>query len=149
MQVRRFCNHDTVTVTPDTDIPDAARMMRSHHVGALVVVETAPEGNRPIGMVTDRDLVIEVLAQEVPMEELTVGDIMSTQPGTVLESDDLSDVLARMAELGVRRLPVTDDRGLVRGVVTLDDVLECMAELTERLRSLVGHELWQETRSRR
>lgn len=144
MRVGSFCNRDPVTITRDAEIREAARRMRTHHVGALVVAE---EG-RPVGIVTDRDLVVEVLAQEVPDDTLTVGDVMTREVGTVGEREGLSEALVRMGELGVRRLPVVDDEGCLIGLVSLDDILECYAELTERLRSVVGHELWRETRQR-
>lgn len=145
MKVGHFCNRDIVTARRDTEIREAARLMRTHHIGALVVIDR----DRPVGIVTDRDLVVEVLAAAVPDETITVGDVMTDRPGTIGEDESLSDALVRMADLGVRRLPVVDADGALQGMVSIDDILECLAELMEKLRAAVGHELWRETRLRR
>ncbi|MES1943608.1 hypothetical protein PC39_05820 [Salinisphaera sp. PC39] len=145
MKVGSFCNRDPVTVRRDTEIREAARSMRTHHVGALVVVD----GGRPVGIVTDRDLVIEVLAGDVSDDKLTIGDVMTQDVGVIEEDEGFSEALVKMAELGARRLPVVDARGHLVGMVSLDDILECYAELTDRLRSVLGQELWRETYRRR
>lgn len=145
MRVDSFCNRDPVTVRRDAGIREAARSMRTHHVGALVVVDDG----RPAGIVTDRDLVVEVLAGDRPDDTLTIGDVMTREVGTVGEDEGLSEALVTMAELGARRLPVIDGRGRLTGMLSLDDIIECFAGLADRLRSVVGQELWRETYRRR
>lgn len=149
MRVEQFCNQEVATAAPDTDIAEAARLMRSRHVGALVIVDPHAFQREPLGIVTDRDLVVEVLAQEAPIGALTVSDVMSSNLGTVSEQDDVWEAVARMSELGVRRLPVVNERGELAGILSVDDVLEWFAEAMSRLRGLIGREIWHESKTRR
>lgn len=149
MEVARFCEKDVVTTPRHTRIRDAAALMRKYHVGSLVIVESDEKESALVGVVTDRDLVIEVLAQDVPIDSLAVGDIVQTPIETIDESADIWEAMECMAELGVRRLPVVDAECYLRGIITLDDILEWFAESMDRMRTLVGNEIWQETRARR
>ena len=85
--------------------------MREHHVGGLVVVKEKSGKRVPVGIVTDRDLVIEVIAEGVDMGDISVGDIMSDQLVTAREGDDLLETIKMMRARGIRRLPVIDDDG--------------------------------------
>jgi CBS domain-containing protein len=115
--------------------------MREFHVGDLVVVEPADGGARPVGIVTDRDLVVEVLAQDVPVDEITIDDVMSTNVATAREDDDVLDTLSRMRELGVRRMPVVDARGMLAGIITVDDLLQLVADSINSVVGLVVREI--------
>lgn len=149
MQVRQFCIEEVVTAHRDTTIRDAALLMRKRHVGALVLVEPAHDGERPVGIVTDRDLVVEVLAQDVAIETLTLEDLIQGDPETIGEHEDIWEAVERMSELGYRRLPVVDERGLLCGILTIDDLIEWFAESMEKLRGLIAREIWHESQTRR
>ncbi|MGB7754631.1 MAG: CBS domain-containing protein [Salinisphaera sp.] len=149
MEVARFCEKDVVTTPQQTSIREAAALMRKYHVGSLVVVESDEKESALVGVVTDRDLVVEVLAQDVSIDSLSVGDIVQTPIETIDESTDIWEAMECMAELGVRRLPVVDSEFYLRGIVTLDDILEWFAESMDRIRTLVRNEIWQESRARR
>ena len=114
-------------ISATTSVTDCALAMRTRHVGSLVVVDG---GNKPIGMITDRDLTIEVLATGRDIAATKVGDVM-TSPAVVAQGED---ALARRREFGIRRLPVVDENGLLVGVVTNSNMLE---ELSTMLDSLV------------
>ncbi len=101
--------------------------MRTHHVGCLVVVEDMAVGRVPEGILTDRDIVTEIIAKGLDPRTLRVGDVMSAEPSVIYTSDTLADVLASMRRAGVRRLPVVDSKGVLQGIVALDDVLEAIA----------------------
>ena len=148
MSVGEYCNREVVITKKDTNICEAAKLMRKHHVGDLVVVELRGEENIPIGIVTDRDLVVEVLAQDVPLEAVTVGDVMSTDLATLREADGLWETLTQMRSRGIRRMPVVNDRGGLEGILAVDDVLELLAEGLTDLVGLVKRELKKEARSR-
>jgi CBS domain-containing protein len=126
--IREVAIHTPVTVGPDESIAQCARRMHSEHVGCLVVVEENDGSRFPVGMLTDRDIAIEVVAFGLDPNALTAGDVMSEKPAVVEEDDDLLDALARMREQGARRLPVTGPDGALVGVIALDNVLEALAE---------------------
>jgi CBS-domain-containing membrane protein len=97
--------------------------MREHHVGDVLVVETVAGRNVPVGIVTDRDLVVQVLSQAQPPERFTAGDVMSSDLVTALESESVYDAIWHMRSQGVRRLPIVDAQNGLRGMLTRDDVI--------------------------
>lgn len=125
---RDLCTHPVVAVAADATLADCARVMRHQHVGALVV--QAPGGGRhpAAGMLTDRDIVVASVAAGLDPATLTAGDVMSTPLATVRDDDDVLDALARMREHGVRRLAVLNAQHTLVGVITLDDVLQALAQ---------------------
>lgn len=129
MPVGEFCNRQVVIARPESDIVAVAKLMREHHVGDVVIVQ-GKEGETliPQGIITDRDLVIELLALEVSPESVTVGDVMSYELVTCRESDGVADVLRRMQAKVIRRMVVVNDAGGLVGILTVDDLLELLAE---------------------
>jgi CBS domain-containing protein len=122
--------------------------MRQHHVGDLVVVEERNGKRVPTGVVTDRDIVVEIVALNVPLENLTIGDIKCRELIAAKESDDVLEVLEQMQRHGVRRMPVTDNYGALAGIVTLDDLLEILAEELGIMVKLISREQSKEAKSR-
>lgn len=148
MPIGEYCKREVVTTDRHSSVRHAAHLMRSHHVGDLVVVEPYEGDLVPIGILTDRDLVLAVLAQEVAPEEVTVGDVMSTEPALALESDDLWDTLFRMQSWGVRRLPVVNTADDLQGIITVDDLLELFTEYLHDLVKVVTREQEREVHRR-
>jgi len=146
--IGRICNRDVVIVEKNASVIEAARRMRAHHVGDLLVVEPGPQGPVPVGIVTDRDLVIEVLAEEVDVQTVTVGDIMSFDLVTAHENDDLLDTLKRMRARAVRRIPVVDARDVLVGILSVDDLIDLFAEQLGDLARLIGREQAHEREGR-
>jgi CBS domain-containing protein len=137
MSIGEICNRETVFTTKDSSISQAAQLMREQHVGDLVVVEEKGGRRIPVGILTDRDLVIEILAKNVDMNAVTVGDVMSSELLTARESDGLYETLQRMRAKGVRRVPVVDTGGVLAGIISADDLLDLLAdELTTLARLL-------------
>jgi len=139
MRVRDFCSPHVTLADPRASLRDAALQMRNEHVGALVVVERDGEVVRPVGILTDRDIVVAVLAvPEARPESICVADAMSTDLEVAREDDGLFEVVQRMSERAVRRLPVVGPDGALRGVVSLDDALRVLGaelgQLAEGLR---------------
>lgn len=128
MNIGQLCQREVVTIRQEEELAAAAQVMRSQHVGFLVVVEPVDGAQRVVGVLTDRDIVVAVLAREVDTRQLKVGDVMSREPLLAEESQPLESVLCLMREVGVRRVPVINDAGHLVGVLSLDDVLEAMAE---------------------
>jgi CBS domain-containing protein len=133
MSVGQVCNREVVIARRQDPVPDLARLMRQYHVGDLVVVDSI-DAPVPIGLVTDRDLVVEVMAQEVDPAAVTAGDIMSVDLLVARESDDLWETLKRMRARAVRRVPVVDDQhGRLVGIIAVDDVLEVLSDALSAL----------------
>jgi signal-transduction protein with cAMP-binding, CBS, and nucleotidyltransferase domain len=148
MRIGEICTRDVVFCAADTSIADAARLMRERHVGDLVVGIEGSEGVRPIGIVTDRDIVVEVVAMNVSPDQLAVKDIMSRALTYVDESKGVYETLALMRHKGIRRMPVVDERDDLVGIVTFDDLLEGIAEETGLAAKLIQKEREQETIAR-
>ena len=115
------------TATPETTAARAAQLMRTHHVGSLVVIDSGAGPSRPVGIVTDRDLVLAVMAPELDPALFTVGDVMSANPVTAPATTSLEDAMALMREHQIRRLIVVDDEARVVGIATIEDLLATMA----------------------
>lgn len=148
MSVGEYCNREVVVVEKGTSVREAAQLMRKFHTGDLVVVERKGNENFPAGIVTDRDLVVEVLAEDAPTEMLTVADLMSQELATARENEELWIVLNRMRSLGVRRMPVVNDRGVLAGILTMDDAVELISEALSDMAQLVRREISEEVHRR-
>ncbi|MBA4176370.1 MAG: CBS domain-containing protein [Leptothrix sp. (in: Bacteria)] len=123
-----LCTREVVVAHRDLALTEAARLMREHHVGCLVIVDETAEGRQPVGLLTDRDIITAVVARNIDLGTLCTGDVMSSSPVAARESDSLLDALAAMRRAGARRVPVVDDRSLLQGLLALDDVIETIGE---------------------
>lgn len=129
MNIADIYKRSPVTVRESEDLTAAARLMRERHIGYLVVVEPQLSGAvRPIGVLTDRDIVVGVIAKGADPRELRVGDVMTRQPVMIDESKSLAAALSEMRRIGVRRMPVVGALGQLLGVLSLDEVLDALAE---------------------
>ncbi len=143
MSLAELCDTEVATIGPAATVQEAARLMRDHHVGALVVLVE----RRPVGIVTDRDLAIGVLATGLSSETL-VKDAMTVDPVCARLESGLADAAQLMREHGVRRLPVVSVSGELHGIVTLDDILALLGEELSSLAAAVGHERLREWREK-
>lgn len=137
-QLRDFATSMVAVVEPETPTLLVAQLMRKHHIGALVVVD-AHEKTRPIGIVTDRDLVLELMAEGLDPAIFTAGDIMSVDLVTATPGMDALEAVQLMKTHRLRRLVINDDEGRLVGIVTMEDVLELLArELANLAAGLAG-----------
>ncbi|SAL84649.1 CBS domain-containing protein [Caballeronia choica] len=148
MNAGKICTLDVIVCGTDASALDAARLMRANHVGDLVVIDKANGNRRPVGMVTDRDIVVSVVAKEVDAAGLLVTDIMSSPAITAFEWEDGWRLLRRMRLHGVRRMPVVDDADALIGIVTLDDLLRFSAEFLSELGHVGGRQRFFEEKAR-
>ncbi len=148
MTVENLVTRNVATVAASASVVDAAREMRNRHVGALVVIESHGANVKPVGIVTDRDLVVSVLALDLAPSSLTAGDVMSAHPFTIRMEDDADHVIRRMRGLGVRRAPVVDSLGQLRGFFAVDDYLEHLANSLREVSILIAQERREEEKSR-
>jgi CBS domain-containing protein len=138
MNVGSICNRRVITASPQLDIRRAAELMREEHVGFLVVVPEEPCGPQPpLGVLTDRDIVVSVVAKGADPASLKIGDVMSMQPVVAGESDTVDLALRAMRRSGIRRLPVVNGHGEIVGVLSLDDLLEFVAREIDSLSGAV------------
>lgn len=126
MSIGEFCNREIVVIGKEDDVVEAAKRMREYHVGSLVVIEGTDQNPIPVGIITDRDIIVEIIAKELPLDSVTVGDVMSDELATVDENDDLWETIQHMRINGVRRLPVVSAGRLV-GIISVDDLLAVIA----------------------
>lgn len=127
MSLERFCREPVVRIHPKRSVHDAALMMRDHHVGAVLVVDE----DRPIGIVTDRDIVVRAIIENRDPNTTPVRDVMSGTLTVVGSNQKIDDAIIAIRTAGVRRMPIVDAAGKAIGIVTLDDLVVLMAgELT-------------------
>ncbi|NOJ76884.1 CBS domain-containing protein [Myxococcus xanthus] len=129
MSLARFCRKSVAIIQPTQSVAEAATAMRDRHVGALVVVQ---DDLRPVGLLTDRDIVTRVVAVREDPAAIAVSDVMSPEPAVVQVEDSIDQALFALRQQGVRRLPIVDAKGRVVGLISLDDVLVLLsAELDQ------------------
>ncbi len=139
MSLADLCNRTPITVAADASLVEAAQLMRARHVGFLVVTPDGGEGP-PLGVLTDRDIVVEVISEGVDPTSVTVADAMTREPLVVAYDTTPEQVLAQMRAFGVRRAPVIDRAGQLVGVVALDDILDWLADAIGNAAAVVRHE---------
>ncbi|HUN69651.1 MAG TPA: CBS domain-containing protein [Burkholderiales bacterium] len=149
MNAGELCNREVVIAYRNTPLVEAARLMREHHVGSLVVVVDRLSERVPVGILTDRDIVVAVVAKEVDPRTLTAGDVITGELVAVREKDGIPDALRLMREKGVRRVPVLTHSGALAGILTIDDLLDLMAEELGAFARTIDRERVRETRARR
>lgn len=137
-QLKHFATSVVAVVEPETSALVVAKLMRKHHIGALVVVD-AQEKTRPVGIVTDRDLVLELMAEGLDPTVFTAGDIMSVDLVLASPEMDVMEAVQLMKKHRLRRLIMTDEQGRLVGIATMEDVLELLAqELASLATALAG-----------
>lgn len=136
MGIGDICSREVVCIDRVESVAKAAQLMRQHHVGSVVVVEEASGARTPVGMLTDRDIVVAVVAVGLDPEVVAAGDIMSSELLSVHEDTGIAETTELMRVRGVRRIPVTSSRGSLIGIVAADDVQSLLAEEMSALASI-------------
>jgi CBS domain-containing protein len=149
MLVGEICNREVAICRPDISIQDAAKIMRDEHVGDVIVAEEKDGKNIPVGILTDRDIVIETLAEDISTSQVAVKDIMSTELVCADEDDFIIETIKKMQIKGVRRVPIVNKEGGLEGILTVDDTIELIAEIFADLVKLYRHEFSHELKTRK
>lgn len=149
MKLKELCVLDVACCHKDTTIAEAARLMRQHHTGDLVVTDESDGTQEPVGIVTDRDIVMEAIAKGHDPDRTRVSDVMGKPVVVASGSEDVATAIERMRAHGVRRLPIVDESGAVLGIFTLDDLYRVVAEQTAALAAIVTKGQTRENRGRR
>lgn len=137
MKVGELCTRDTVFVKPEENISMVARLMDEYVVGSVVVIKD----RKPVGIITDRDITIRVVASGKNPNEIKANEVMSGPLKIVKEDESIEDAIQRMRGAAIRRLPVIDGEGFLVGIITLDDLLDFLSEEIESMSRLIR---WQQ-----
>ncbi len=148
MPIGEFCNREVVFATRKTSVKEAAELMRKYHVGDLVVVDEINGKRVPVGIVTDRDIVIEIIAESLSVDDFTAGDIMGAEVVSVHEKEGVVETIRLMRSHGIRRIPVVGQDGGLVGIMSVDDVLDLLAEELAELAKVAPREQAREARTR-
>jgi len=149
MPIGDICVREVVTATRETTIQQAAQLMRENHVGDLLVVDQQNGVRTPVGIVTDRDIVISVVAMGLDPAVLSVGDIMGPDLETVDEDEGIFETLHQMREAGVRRVPVVGRTRELIGIVSTDDLVQLLADEMTEVAKLISREQRREMATRK
>jgi CBS domain-containing protein len=128
MGVGEICSREVVSARRNESVAQAARLMREHHVGSVVVADERNGRRFPLGIVTDRDIAVGVVALGLDPEKRNIESAMPAELVCVRENDGLGRAVALMRAQGVRRLPVIDAAGGLIGILSADDALEVLSE---------------------
>lgn len=147
MPIGELCNREVVFATRKTKITEAAQLMRQYHVGDLVVVDLIQEKKVPVGIVTDRDIVVKIIGKSLSVDDFTVGDIMSGQLISVQEKEGVIETVRLMRANGIRRIPVINEEEELEGIISVDDILDLLAEELTELAKVAPREQAYEART--
>lgn len=148
LNVGEVCNRNVVFATEAMSLKQAAELMRTQHVGSLIVVVEAAGGRMVTGIVTDRDIAVVAVARDFDPQTLTVGEIMSREPVTARPEESVYEALNKMRRHGVRRVPVVSGNGVLAGIVSFDDLLGILADELQCFVQAIKTERSQEKRLR-
>lgn len=148
MNVGEICSRTVAFVTEEMSLKQAANLMRSEHVGSLVVVREVPAGRMVQGILTDRDIAIVAVARDFDPQTLRAADVMCPDVVTVNPTDSIYDTLATMRQKGVRRIPVVKPEGILEGIVSMDDILEVVADEMQMIVQAMARERTNEEKAR-
>jgi CBS domain-containing protein len=149
MLLKEVCVLDVVCCGRTTNVIEAARMMRKHHIGDLIVVDDPNDERVPVGILSDRDIVVEVLGNDLDPSKTTVSQVMSNKLVIAEAHEDTSVAVERMHAHGVRRMPVVDHSGGLIGVFTLDDAIKLHAQRAAEFVDIAAKGQTHERRTRR
>jgi CBS domain-containing protein len=149
MKVGDICTRDVVTVAPEATLEEAAKIMRQRQSGSLVVIRDEDGKTFPVGIVTDRDIVVEVVGKDLEdIAKISAGDLLDRELITATEEEGVLELVERMRAHGIRRVPVIGDDGTIIGIVSFDDVVGALSRILADLTVLVGRQQRREEKRR-
>ena len=140
MAIGEICSRQVVFARRDESVAAAAKLMREGHVGCLVVTDEDKGKRVPVGMLTDRDITVAVVAPGLDAETILVGDVMSGELLSVQEDAGIAETVELMRVRGIRRLPVTSNDGALVGLIAADDILSLLAEEIAGIAGMITRE---------
>ncbi len=142
MPVGEICNREVVIIDKKDSILETAKLMRNYHVGDVIVVEAKEGRVVPVGIITDRDIVIELIAKEVPLDSVFVEDVMSADLASVNENQGIWNTIQCMRRKGIRRIVVTGEKGNLVGILSSDDLVDLLSgELSDVVKAFMREQV--------
>lgn len=133
MPIHQLAREEVIHAPPVTPLQDIAGLMRDNRVGSVIITDD----DRPVGIITDRDLAIKAMADGADPQDHVAGDIMSAEVCTVDESTGFYESAETMREHGIRRLPICNDAGELTGIITADDLTELLADEMQQIAGVI------------
>lgn len=134
MKIRKIYTRDAVTIEQTASLQNAAHLMRDLFVRDVIVVEQVNgKGEMPVGILTDRDIVVKVIGNDMAVTSLCVKDIMNTDIITIREDAEVDECLEYMRNKAISRMPVVDKQGVIKGVLSVSDILSNIQKVVEDL----------------
>ena len=144
MPIGAICTRDVVCTGRDTTVSAAAQIMRERHVGNLIVVDEVKGARLPVGIVTDRDIVLGVISLKLDPDVFTVGkDPLHGELITARDTQGIFETIEQMRMQGVRRMPIVNEKGYLVGIVSLDDLVRLIASELNEIANLMR---WEQQR---
>ncbi|MBF8302296.1 MAG: hypothetical protein HW396_577 [Candidatus Dadabacteria bacterium] len=136
MSLGNMCRKEIVCVNLGTNVKEAAKFMEEKNVGSIIVVG----GGKPVGIVTDRDILLRVVNKGLDPEKSSVDDVMTKEIVTLKEGMGLFEALEQVKGKGIRRFPIVDARGNLKGIMTLDDIIYLLGKEMADVASIIERE---------
>jgi CBS domain-containing protein len=137
MSIKDICGRQVVTTTKDASVNEVAKLMKKHNVGNVVVIDNQVITNKPVGILTDRDIAMKIVAEDVDARQISAGDIMAENLLLLHGDQSINEALDMMCAKGVRRAPISDDTHKVIGIASIDDLFIMLAEEMGSLSKLI------------
>lgn len=142
MTIKKVCGCDVVTVSDNMTVSDAAKLMKQHNVGDIVVVKNKGADEQIVGIITDRDIVIRIVADEEDPKQFLISDVMSTDLLILKSYQGVSQSLDMMCAKGVRRAPIVDENNQLIGIATVDDLFVLISEEASSIAKLIRKQIY-------
>jgi len=136
MSLGNLCRREVVVVNQGTPIKEAVKFMEEKNIGSVIVVG----GGKPVGIATDRDILLRVVNKGLDPEKSSVDDVMTKEIVTLKESMGLFEALEQVKGKGIRRFPIVDARGNLKGIMTLDDIIYLLGKEMADVASIIERE---------
>ena len=141
-----ICRMDMVTANERTSLYDVAKLMRQNHIGDVVITRSCKAEEIPIGILTDRDIVVHGIACDIALDEVAAGDL-STQDLVTVEPDaDIVDIVRTMNAHAVRRIVVSGGSAY-NGIISFDDILWALSQIVSNLSAVTERQIQREIKA--
>jgi CBS domain-containing protein len=141
MSIGKICEREVIIAPTDMPVHEAAKLMKKHNIGDIIVVTDKDSKVKPVGILTDRDIAMKIVADELDAKKIGIGDAMSQDLLTLNYHQGVQEAIDMMSAKGVRRAPVVDDQYKIIGIASIDDLLILVADEISSLAKLVRKQL--------
>jgi CBS domain-containing protein len=141
MSISKYVNRNVCSLSEDASLSEAVTLMKDKNVGSIVIVKSVTSDPTPVGVLTDRDIVIKLLADEVNLKIISVKDTLTSTVCAIKEQEGMDETIELMCDNAVRRIPIVNEQGQLTGIVTLDDLIVALANKMHHLSELIEKQM--------